>query len=98
MALTFTTERFEVAKITVTDEYTVRVYIKHLGVSSNGTEVLISDTMSEVLVPGTDLSGDEWYCTDEVRAICEAQWDEKTVAEWNAMDEYNKRGLIDSIN
>ena len=97
MALTFTTEKFEVANITVTDEYTVRVFVKHVGVSSNGTEVLISDNMSEVLVPGTDSSGDEWYCTDEVRAVCEAQWDEETIAEWNAMDEYSQEGLINSV-
>jgi len=90
MAHTFGEEKFSVARIAIINDYTVDVYMKHYYVSESGVELLISDTMCETLEPGTDLSGDEWYCTDEVRAICAQQWDAESVAEWNAMNEEDK--------
>lgn len=90
MAHTFGEEKFSVARIAITNDYTVDVYMKHYYVSESGIELLVSDTMCEVLEPGTDLSGDEWYCTDEVRAICAQQWDAESIAEWNAMTEEKK--------
>lgn len=90
MAHTFGEEKFAVARIAIDNDYLVRVYLKHYYVTESGLEILISDNMVETLEPGTDLSVDEWYCTDEVRAICAQQWDDESVAEWNAMDEDDK--------
>lgn len=90
MAHTFGEEKFAVSRIGIDGDYIVNVYQKHYYESNDGTEILISEGMCETLEPGTDLSGNEWYCTDTVRAVCAQQWDAKSVAEWNAMSEEEK--------
>ena len=90
MAHTFGEEKEVVSKISIDGDFMVYVYKKHYYEAADGTEILISDTMNQPLEPGDDLSGDEWYMTDTVRAICAQQWDEESVAEWEAMSDEEK--------
>lgn len=90
MAHTFGEEKFAVARIGINNDYCVNVYMKHYYTTESGMEILISDTMCEIIPPGTDLSGDEWYMTDEVRAVCAQQWDDASLAEWAEMTEEEK--------
>lgn len=99
MAISFISERKEVSKVTVLGDYLVFVKYDHIGTYANGSEVLIGE-MTEILTPGTDLSGNDpetaWYCTDEVRGICEGHWDDESVAEWNAFTEQERDALLNN--
>lgn len=99
MAISFISERKEVSKVIVYGDYIVLVRYDHIGTYANGSDVLIGQ-MTEVLVPGTDLSGSDpetaWYCTDEVRGICEGHWDDESVAEWNAMSQAEKDEILNN--
>ena len=101
MAKLLGTECFDVAKICIHDGYTVDVYKKHYVLTSSGAELLIDDTMIEVVTPDYDLtlcadgSDDLFWATDEVKAVCREQFDEETIAEWNEFTEEEKEAIID---
>ena len=101
MAKAFGTEHFSVARLHIHNEYTVDVYKKHYYVSKSGIEILIDDSMFEVISPDTDLSvtaedNEELYwATDEVKQICAEQFDEETVAEWQALTPEEKENYLD---
>jgi len=99
MAISFISERKAVSKVIVYGDYLVLVRYDHIGTYANGSDVLIGQ-MTEVLTPGTDLSGNDpetaWYCTDEVRGICEGHWDDKSVAEWNSFTEQERASLLNN--
>jgi len=101
MAKAFGTEHFSVSRLHIHNEYTVDVYKKHFYVSESGIEIIIDESMFEVITPDTDLSvsaentEELYWATDEVKAICAQQFDEETVAEWNAMSPEEKETYID---
>jgi hypothetical protein len=102
MAKQFGQEHFTVSKIHIHNDYTVDVFKKQFYVSkTSGIEIIIDDgSMWEVITPDTDLSvsyensEELFWATDEVKEICNEQFDEETVSEWNAMSDEEKQNQI----
>ena len=100
MANSLISERYQISKIGIVGDYIVSIKYSQMGTFANGVEVEIAK-MTEYITPDTDLYNDDpdhsWYCTDEVRAVCEGQFDEETLTEWKEFSEYDKSQLLDNL-
>jgi hypothetical protein len=89
MAIKYTHSYQKVSRVEIQGEHTVRVYYNEIGVFANGKELVVGE-MSKIITPDMDLSGDDFWCTDEVREICDLQFDEDTRKEWSELSEEEK--------
>lgn len=83
MAHSLGQEYSEVEAVSIVDDYVILVK-KHDYYLVGDTKVT-RGRMVEVVTPDEDLSGDEWYMTDVVRAVAAVQFDAESKAEWLAM-------------
>lgn len=88
MAHSLGQEYSEVDGISIVDDYVILVR-KH-DYYLVGDVKVTRGRMMEIVTPDEDLSGDEWYMTDEVRAVAAAQFDDESKAEWGAMTQQQK--------
>ena len=88
MAHSLGQEYSEVDGISIVDDYVILVR-KH-DYYLVGDVKVTRGRMMEIVTPDEDLSGDEWYMTDEVRAVAAAQFDDESKAEWAAMTQQEK--------
>ena len=81
MAVSFVKVYQKFDRVLSAGDYHLNAFYKEIGVYKNGLEVEIGE-MSFRINPDTDLTGDKWYCIDEVRSLAEMHFDEETMNEW----------------